>query len=90
MTTKDVLALALDALERIVENGKRINSSQIMVSETVMLEADEAITAIKQAQQAQEPVAIVAEVHMSRYTLEWLNGPLPEGTELYAHKESTK
>jgi hypothetical protein len=40
--------------------------------------------------QAQEPVAIVAEVHMSRYTLEWLNGPLPEGTELYAHKESTK
>jgi hypothetical protein len=29
------------------------------------------------------PVAIVAEVHMSRYTLEWTNGPLPEGTELF-------
>ena len=32
----------------------------------------------------QEPVARVAEVHMSRYTLEWTNGPLPEGTLLYA------
>ena len=32
---------------------------------------------------APEPVAKVAEVHMSRYTLEWLNGPLPEGTLLY-------
>ena len=29
-------------------------------------------------------VAIVAEVHMSRYTVEWTNGPLPEGTPLYA------
>ncbi len=29
-------------------------------------------------------VATVAEVHMSRYTLEWANGPLPEGTKLYA------
>jgi hypothetical protein len=33
---------------------------------------------------APEPVATVAEVHMSRYTLEWTNGPLPEGTKLYA------
>ena len=31
----------------------------------------------------QEPVATVAEVHMSRYTIEWTNGPLPEGTKLY-------
>ena len=30
-----------------------------------------------------EPVATVAEVHMSRYTIEWTNGPLPEGTKLY-------
>jgi hypothetical protein len=30
-----------------------------------------------------EPVAKVAEVHMSRYTLEWTHGPLPEGTLLY-------
>lgn len=33
---------------------------------------------------AQQPVATVAEVHMSRYTIEWENGPLPEGTQLYA------
>jgi hypothetical protein len=38
--------------------------------------------AIEQAQQA-EPVAVVAEVHMSRYTIEWTNGQLPEGTQLY-------
>lgn len=29
------------------------------------------------------PVARVAEVHMGRYTLEWLDGPLPEGTVLH-------
>ena len=37
------------------------------------------------AQPEQEPnhVATVAEVHMSRYTIEWTNGPLPEGAKLY-------
>ena len=30
-----------------------------------------------------KPVARVAEVHMSRYTLEWIDGPLSEGTLLY-------
>jgi len=30
-----------------------------------------------------EPVALVAEVHISRYTIEWTNGPLPENTKLY-------
>jgi hypothetical protein len=42
--------------------------------------------AIKEAlaQPAQEPVARVAEVHMSRYTIEWTNGSLAEGTELFA------
>ena len=34
-------------------------------------------------QEKAEPVATVAEVHMSRYTIEWTNGPLPEGTKLY-------
>jgi len=29
------------------------------------------------------PAARVAEVHMSRYTLEWIDGPLPEGTVLH-------
>ncbi len=34
-----------------------------------------------------EPVATVAEVHMSRYTLEWKNGPLPEGEKLYTEAQ---
>ena len=45
---------------------------------------ENAITAIKTALEAKdEPVAIVAEIHMSRYTIEWTNGDLPEGTKLY-------
>jgi hypothetical protein len=45
---------------------------------------DQAITAIKAALEAKdEPVAIVAEIYMSRYTIEWTNGDLPEGTKLY-------
>ena len=30
------------------------------------------------------PAARVAEVHMSRYTIEWTGSPLPEGALLYA------
>lgn len=38
--------------------------------------------------QAQQPVARVADVHLSRYTLEWLNGQIqPEGTLLYISKQ---
>ena len=39
----------------------------------------------QQSNEQVEPVAIVAEVHMSRYTIEWTNGSLPEGTQLFAH-----
>lgn len=31
-----------------------------------------------------KPVARVAEIHMSRYTIEWTGAPLPEGAELFA------
>ena len=37
----------------------------------------------EQLETKDEPVALVAEVHISRYTIEWTNGPLPEGTKLY-------
>jgi len=37
-----------------------------------------------------EPVALVAEVHISRYTIEWTNGPLPEGTKLYTTPQQRK
>jgi hypothetical protein len=40
--------------------------------------------AAPQTQPQAEPVAFVAEVHLSRYTLEWSGLPLPEGTKLYA------
>jgi len=47
-------------------------------------EADEVIERIDQALETKdEPAALVAEVHISRYTIEWTNGPLPEGTKLY-------
>ena len=37
----------------------------------------------EQLEKKDEPVALVAEVHISRYTIEWTNGPLPQGTKLY-------
>jgi hypothetical protein len=52
---------------------------------------NQAITALRQAiEQAQEPVAVVAEVHMNRYTIEWTNGPLPESTQLYTSPPQQK
>lgn len=41
-------------------------------------------------QPAQQPVATVSDVHMSRYTIEWTNGPLPEGASLYAAPQDDK
>ena len=32
--------------------------------------------------------AHVAEVHMNRYTIEWTNGPMPEGTALYVKERA--
>jgi hypothetical protein len=43
----------------------------------------EELAALK-AQPAQEPVARYYGSEMSRYCIEWINGPLPEGTLLYA------
>jgi len=44
-----------------------------------------ALTQPAAAAQGAGEVATVAEVHMSRYTIEWANGPLPVGTKLYTH-----
>jgi hypothetical protein len=73
MTKDEALDLALEALEKSTDNFP------------ANVQHRKAIDAIKQARQqpVQEPVAKVAEVHMSRYTLEWTNGPLSEGTELF-------
>jgi len=43
----------------------------------------------EQLETKDEPVALVAEVHISRYTIEWTNGPLPEGTKLYTTPQRT-
>ena len=44
---------------------------------------DQTCPKCKPPQSEPEPVAKVAEIHLSRYTIEWVNGPLPEGTPLY-------
>lgn len=44
---------------------------------------EQAIAAWNRRAQPQGVVALVSDVHMGRYTLEWTNGPLPEGTPLY-------
>jgi len=43
----------------------------------------------EQLETKDEPVALVAEVHISRYTIEWANGPLPEATKLYTTPQRT-
>jgi len=42
----------------------------------------------EQLEKKDEPVALVAEVHISRYTIEWTNGPLLQGTKLYTTPQS--
>jgi len=37
-----------------------------------------------------KPCALVSDVYQSRYTIEWTNGCLPEGTKLYALDEVKK
>lgn len=63
-----------------------------LASPEAMTAADDLISDLLAALKAQQPapdghVATVAEVHMSRYTIEWVNGPLPEGTPLYAAQQ---
>jgi len=61
MTTKDVLALALEALETIIQYNRDHARDQYGDAEKAerwacVVKAREAITAIKQAQQAQDPL----------------------------------
>ena len=71
------IELALQHLENIkAEPSSSLNSARVSL-------AIEVLQRIPQRKPEQEPVATVAEVHMSRYTIEWTNGPLPEGTKLY-------
>ena len=58
----------------ILEYDRLTKDAQNMASKSTYKE---------QLETKDEPVALVAEVHISRYTIEWTNGPLPQGTKLY-------
>jgi len=79
-TLHQAAQVALDALEPLSAYG-RVGTRDVdqAALQQVCAALREAL-----AQPVPEPVARVAEVHMSRYTIEWTNGPLPEGTGLYA------
>ena len=88
MTKDEALRLALEAMKLANSSHNMVLTSDPPQSawryHNVDMKLREAITAIKAALEAKdEPVAIVAEIHMSRYTIEWTNGDLPEGTKLY-------
>ena len=87
MTKDETLKLALDALEGFIPYLPLKDEAQCN-------SYDKAITALRlaidvenmaskstykeQLETKDEPVALVAEVHISRYTIEWTNGPLPQ------------
>jgi hypothetical protein len=93
MTKDEALRLALEALELVIvdfvcksAHHAKKDRHELFEPCPVVERYKQTITAIKEAlkQEQDEPVALVAEVHISRYTIEWTNGPLPEGTKLYA------
>jgi len=64
----------------ILEYDRLTKDAQNMASKSTYKE---------QLETKDEPVALVAEVHISRYTIEWTNGPLPQGTKLYTTPQRT-
>ena len=64
----------------ILEYDRLTKDAQNMASKSTYKE---------QLETKDEPVALVAEVHISRYTIEWTNGPLQEGTKLYTTPQRT-
>ncbi len=82
---KDKVIAALES-GRIMGYDYAIQSYSREVTPKIITEALSIMRGLADA----EPVARVAEVHMSRYTLEWLNGPLPEGTELYTSPQAAQ
>ena len=80
---KVIAALSMNRIMARDENG---NYTKEITAQVVV----EALSIMRGLAEDAEPVARVAEVHMSRYTLEWLNGPLPEGTELYTSPQAAQ
>lgn len=88
MTKDEALRLALSTLNEVREETFRLlRNGQTLYAEKKVWDT---IYEIKKALETKdEPVALVAEVHISRYTIEWTNGPLPEGTKLYTTPQRT-
>ena len=96
--TDEVLKLALDALEGFIpylplkdeaqcnSYDKAITALRLVIDAQNMASKS---TYKEQLETKDEPVALVAEVHISRYTIEWTNGPLPQGTKLYTTPQRT-
>jgi len=83
MTKNEALRMALDALQRIdLWLKARYEIGLVGVELDAIKACEEALAHLEP-----EPVAKVAEIHLSRYTIEWVNGPLPEGTPLYTHSK---
>ncbi len=92
-TLRQAAQQALDALEASNAFVEASSNAKLLHGWGEQLDLIERTASVlRQAlevEQQSEPVATVAEVHMSRYTLEWTNEPLPEGTLLYTHPQPT-
>jgi len=91
---------AITVLRQAIEQAERQETNQVTLTQTNIGIGERGMEAYEAAKERgwvglsderlmempkQEPVAKVAEIHLSRYTIEWVNGPLPEGTPLYTH-----
>jgi hypothetical protein len=67
-----------------VDDGKSEKFDELMVEIVALREQ------LKETQNWGEPVAIVADVYQSLYTLDWCGQSYSQGTKLYAKKEEEK
>ena len=83
----EALKMALDSMETVTDVFLDTEGNYGTLEHNAIDAVYKSIDAIREAiaESEQEPVARVAEVHMSRYTIEWINGPLHEGALLYTH-----
>ena len=77
------IELAITAIKEALAQTEQLMSDQINYGMSVTQGGKRIDPMSIYKEREQEPVAIVAEIHMSRYTIEWTNGDLPEGTKLY-------
>jgi hypothetical protein len=84
MTTREIYEAQAERLDGILDTIS-LHGYSLADSIAHMKSLRDSLRALAASAPEQEPVAHVAEVHMSRYTVEWTNGPLPQGAPLYEH-----